>query len=53
MLPFQEAKKTIAFLRGLDKNNEMVRSEIEAIKTKDNFFKSLPKMSLKTLCKCV
>lgn len=43
--------KTIAFLRGLDKDDEGVKNEVVAMKNKDTEFKSLPKISITSVCK--
>ncbi|XP_013166751.1 PREDICTED: facilitated trehalose transporter Tret1-like [Papilio xuthus] len=51
VLLFQEATKTIAFLRGLDVDNESVKREIDILKKQQLYFESLPKTSLVAIFK--
>ncbi|XP_013138215.1 PREDICTED: facilitated trehalose transporter Tret1-like [Papilio polytes] len=47
----EEATKTIAFLRGLDVDNESVKREIDIMKKQQLYFESLPKISLISIFK--
>lgn len=46
----QEAITTIALLRGLDVNDKEVQNEFQYLRNDDVYFKSIPDVSLKTIC---
>lgn len=43
---FQQARKTISLLRGVNKNHEIVQTELDLLRKEEAKFKSLPDISL-------
>lgn len=48
----KEATKTIAYLRGLDNDDPVVQKIVQNMKEEDDYFKSLPNLTIVTICKC-